>query len=523
MEAIQLPAPFAGVDELTPLAALQAPYCESILNFNSTREGVLLRKGDSKYYNLTYATGTKTAVRSFNYADTKLFNLVFNNSTNKYDLYDVDAASIVYTSAVTTNDIWHSVYFNNYLFMFGETTYTGTNDLGGLYYNGSSYGFPTYTGSGMFPVGGSSYRNRIYLISKNSAKYWYGDLYATSGACTSVDLALVTKESAKLAIIASITLTNGVTTDELLAFVLFSGEVLFYSGSYPDSPDWRIVGRAQIGTVLNYNAGVAYQGDYLVFADNNIVSLRDLFTQGSEAASAITMNQRIQKSWQSLVLAIRTATSNPIGRLQNIRGIYDSQNNRIIISFPYYLNSSGVATAGSYYFVYNTLLQSWNLHRSFGSTNYIDLVYYKNKALILTSKTGSPNDAIMIYQKEGSTGYTDRSFLDTADVGYDYEIKSAPITTGRAQYAKISSMDVIVKSDLHAETNYQVISDLGVNTSVAQKVNGQSGVLSKPNIPMGISGTYIQYKISGTTTSGKTSGYQLYGTNLWIDKGNSPR
>lgn len=530
MEAIQLPAPFAGVDELTPLAALQAPYCESLINCNTQQEGCVVRNGDSKAWQLTYTPGHLDVGGFAVYGNTKLILTVYDSNLDEQRFYDVEAGSSLKTqTGITTNTNYQTIYYNGNLYFFREETGAGIAD--NWRYDGTTWtsvGFTGYTRSPSV-IPGCLYKNRIFLIDKSASftdpYYWYSNLYDSAGlTLAGVSLDYIFSVKSRLAIIAAITLSDNVEVNNLIAFINFEGEVLFYAGSYPDSPDWRLLGRAQISTPVNYNSGFAYQGDYLILTDAGLVSLRDLFLKGSQEAQIFSVSRQVSKTWNFLVKKIRDTVGTPVGRLQDISGVFDLKNNRLIITFPYIPDvNAGTISAGGYWFVYNCLLKSWSMHKSVAGGTYQDIAYYKNKVYTVAQKEGNPSSALIVYQKEGSTAYTDRNFLDTADVGYDYEIKSAPITTGRAQYAKISSMDVIVKSDLHAETNYQVISDLGVNTSVAQKVNGQSGVLSKPNIPMGISGTYIQYKISGTTSSGKTSGYQLYGTNLWIDKGNSPR
>jgi len=130
----------------------------------------------------------------------------------------------------------------------------------------------------------------------------------------------------------------------------------------------------------------------------------------------------------------------------------------------------------------------------------------------------------MIYVKEGATGFMDRKSDDSGDVGYDYNITSAPLSNGRAYIQKVEGMDVILNSDLYAQTSYKLIKDLGVAETSSQILSGvNADSLQKPFVNLGIEGSYVQYKISGTTVTGKTTGLVLYGTNVWIEKGKSPR
>lgn len=123
-------------------------------------------------------------------------------------------------------------------------------------------------------------------------------------------------------------------------------------------------------------------------------------------------------------------------------------------------------------------------------------------------------------QKEGRA-----SFYDANGYIYDYEIISAPIANGRAYITKAAGMDVIQETDINDWTSYQFIKDLGVDETAAQSLPTAPTGLQKPFVNMGIEGSYIQYKISGTTAYDvtKTVGLTIYGTNIWLDNGKSPR
>ena len=49
VNSANLPAPYGGIDQKTPIAVLKSPYCEELLNFNTTQAGLELRNGDTKY------------------------------------------------------------------------------------------------------------------------------------------------------------------------------------------------------------------------------------------------------------------------------------------------------------------------------------------------------------------------------------------------------------------------------------------------------------------------------------------
>ena len=525
MNPIPLPAPYAGVNELVPKIAIESPFCEELFNFNVTQEGITLRHGDSKYATVSaIAPSRLESDFIFKYGDSTLFIVIRDYFPAGIRIYNVTTATTAYTPGITTNDNFTSLYFNKYLFLFGYNFHSP-----GYVYDGAAWGVIGYTGSGTFrPYGGNVYNNRAYLLQATEAAYWYSNINAISGAMTKVDLSSITEQKCTLSAIASFTIAETVQAVTYQTFIFDNGEILFYSGSYPNGPDWTLVGKAKIGQPLDYNSVFQYQGDSIVLCDTGVVSLRDLFLKGSQQGKGLSINDRIQTTWANLIQAYRVAYSNPVGPIifastGSVKGIWDPKTDRIIISFPFYLDSTGTIQFGSFYFIFNTQLTSWYTQRSYGclGTTVINSIDFSNKVLTLCSSNDQTK--IMIYEKEGSTGFTDRNPNDTVDVPYDFETISAPIANGRNYVQKATGLDVIVKSDLYAQTNYQLIKDFGVVTSNAQKTDAPTGTLQKPFVNMGIEGSYIQYKISGTTTTGKTVGIELYGANLWIDQGASPR
>lgn len=537
MDPIPLPAPFGGVDDLTPIIALQPPYCENLLNFNVAQEGCILRYGDKKFgVTITQTAGGSVPQRIFTYGNSRIFVLTYEVTAQKYVLNDMESGATVFDmTTILPGPLafsgFYDLYFNKYLFMFSKAA--GVT-VPGMYFNGTIFGLIGYTGTGYAPLGGNVYKNRAYMIQANEPGYWYSGISAISGPCVYVDLNTIVKEDCDLAIICSFSLSDNVSAVVLQAFVMTNGEVLFYSGSYPDSPDWTQVGDGKIGQPVDFNAYVKHQNDSLVLCDTGIISMRDLFLKGAQDGKGLSINDRVSQRWAELIQSIRSVYSIPNGPISviingtntsgYIRGISDSKADRVIINIPFYL-SSGAATTGNTQFIFDTQRTSWFFHQSYKASTVPKLVYdinrYKNKVILVSSGATK----IMTSEKEGATDFTDRDADDALDNGYYYEIISAPVSQGRAYVQKCEGMDVILKSDLYSETNYYLTRDLGVQTSTAQKVvsTGTAGSLQKPFINMGIEGSYIQYKISGTTTSGKTVGYQIYGTNFWASAGRSPR
>jgi hypothetical protein len=516
--SVNLPAPYGGVDDKPPIAALEAPFCQYLLNFNLTDAGIVLRNGDAGY--LGYSLSNVYSPVGFAaYGDSKLFTIYYNNSDSRIRIEDAVTATVLYTSAASGIDYFHTLYFNKYLYFFAESTYAP-----GVVFNGATIGAIGWTTSTTFsPVGGNVYNNRAYIIQKNAATYWYSGIDAVAGALTSVDLNSILVESSTMAIIAAITLSDNINTVTYQAFVFFSGEVLFYQGSYPDSSNWGLVGRANIGAPLNYNSSINYQGDSLVLCDSGVVSLRDLFLRGSSQAANLTVNTRIQKTWKSYIQKIRTLLSTPTGPLRFISGVYDKVNSRVVISFAYNIDSLAEMAYGSYYFIYDTIRQAWYFHQSYNGTtadnrsvNYIQ--YFRN-AVILFARRGG---AIGTYQKEGGTDFADDSPNTLDNVSFLYQMLSAPIPFPKTAVYEATQIEPIIESDLYDLTNWNLIADFGRQTSGDQKTDASTSNVAKPALNVGMQNiTFVQVKMSGQTEIERTVGLDLYSYNVWYNSGDT--
>ncbi len=530
--AANLPAPYLGVNEKDPIAAVKSPYCQNLFNFNVTTAGISLRNGDSKFSWISPAATVSTSISMgfFPYGDTKLISLVKNTATGFIDFYDCETG----VSGLTTINSnltfsFSTVYFNKYLFFFPNTSTLAP----GYYWNGTAYGVCGYTGTGSFyPVGGNVYNHRAYLIQLAECAYWYSDIDAISGACTKIDLNGLVENSCTLSSIASFTLSDQTTTEEYQAFIMSNGEVLFYTGAYPDSPTWSIKGKSKVGQPLYVGSIIRYQGDSLLMCDSGVISMRALFLAGAEKAENIAANKNMQTTWRTLVQSIRTYVSTiigpnalvgpiPGGLLGNIRGVYDSKTDRIIISFPFQLDESGIAINGSFYFVFYTPLEAWFFHQSTGDI-ISDICIYKNDVRLLAQgiNQGTGDLELMTYTKEGATGFQDRNSADTAEVSYDYEMLSAPIPFPKTAVYEALQIEPILESDLYGQTNWNFVVDFGRQTSGDQKTDAVTTSVAKPAVNVGMQNiTYVQVKMSGTTAASKTVGLDLYSYNVWFDSG----
>ena len=511
-------APYGGINERLPKAALQSPYCERLVNFNVSQAGISLRNGD-KLTSKSTRPANSTAFTLAPYGTSFLWIISNNLVSGKIDIIDSENNTVTYSSAASGIDSWSISYFNKYLYAFGYS-----NFVPGFVYDGSTWAVTGYTGTGFSPINGAAFNQRHYMVQKNEAAYWYSGIDSVTGAVTKVDLSSLVEYKTSLMIIAPITIADNITAQTFLAFVFMDGQVLFYEGSYPDSDSWRRVGKAKIGQPVSYSGSIKYQGDTLILCDTGVVSLRDLFLKGSEAAASLTVNANIKKSWTDLIKLVRSTYSIPTGELTSFfSGVWDQKNDRIIIGSSVYLNDSGGLEFGAGFFVFDCQLQSWYLHRSYDSLASNDpdrvlnaMAFYKNKVFYL----GYDSAWYPVIEKEGAANYTDRNGADDTDVPYTYKMLSAPIPFPKTAAYEATTIEPIIESDLYAQTNWNLVADFGRQTSGDQKTDALTTAVAKPAVNVGMQNiTYVQVKMSGTTTTGKTVGLDLYSYNVWYNAG----
>ena len=521
-----LPAPYTGVNQTTPLAALQFPFCENLFNFNTTSAGIELRNGDASFANLSISNLSAT-IGLGKYGDTYLLAWAYDTATTEMKFYNVETGVLLYTSAAAGFGQFYPQYFNGYLFCFSPTAAYNPGVKFNVTGVQSAIG---YTGTGLSLVGGGCvYKNRQYIVQTSEAAYWYSGIDAIAGALTKIDLSGQLRNYSTLGNIATLTLSDSEESEEIMAFCFNNGEILFYRGSYPDSADWRIAGKAKIGQLASIgNSAFPYQGDTIVLCDSGIVSLRELFLRGAQQALNLSINSRVQTTWTYLIKTWRTTSGvYNTGLSTAVSGIWDEINSRLYILLPISFTPFNAATfnaTGNFLFVFDAIRESWSFHSSGTSAgsgnlpNFAAMRYYKTKKVVLL-RQGTATGIKMI-EKEGSSGFMDRNLNNSADLAFDYKYVSSPIPFPKTEVYETTQIEPIIESDLYAQTNWYLIADFGRQTTNAQTTDASTTAPAKPAVNVGLQNiTFVQVQMSGTTVTGKTVGLTLYSFNVWYNRG----
>lgn len=515
---VPLPPPFKGQNDQLPTFSLENPFCVRMQNLNNDKGFVSLRKGNKKFAQVTSNSPRALAIAAYN---DKLFMAV-DDSTAYVRFYDITTGTPSSVYVTPTDGLGDSVvdtlYFNEYLFFFGDGGLRPAID-GPVYYNGSAWGKATWTYTGTaVPFGGAVYKNRAYLINRGTADYFYTNIDAISGATTRVSLATIISEKAEIFAIKSVSLSENVTQENLLAFIMSSGEILIYSGSYPNSESWRIVARLKTAPPLYYNSTIDAKGDTFLLTRTEVLSLRNLIAKGYDAERREGIGGAVEARYKQIIQAL----SNPFlgGIVPFVKGVYDKKNDRIVVSFPFYVNPSlTTGEVGFFQLIYDFSLGAWyeyyQLTPDTAEWTNVDIVEFKDGVYVLSkaSRTGSVYATAHLI--EGQTGYLDDNIVSDTQ-GVPYKLTSAPHPLNRYGVVKTDGLEVIMKSDIYSTAKWRLIGDLGAQQTAEQVTSGNGTNVTKTFVNLGIESNLVQYELSGTSTT-STVGLEIYGTNLWVN------
>ena len=437
-----LPLPYKGQNDLLPEISVQNPYCIRMSNFNNRAGVVQLRKGNAKF---AQVSGSAQALNVASYGTTKLFILRDVSATNSLTWYDVTSGvpSIVHTVAGGGDDEIHTLYFNGYLFYFGEFNLLPSL-AGPQYYNGTIWGAAGYTWTIPAPIGGAVFKNRAYFLDKFTAKYAYSGIDAISGATTTVDLSGVVSESSTMVAIRSVSLSQNVVQQAVLAFMLSSGEILAYSGAYPDSASWQLIARARTAPLVYINSAIDAKGDTFLLTKTEILSLRNILANGYDAERRDGIGAAIQGRWKQIVAATTITYF--------VRGFYDDVNDRLVISFPNYVDPDTSAQAtGLFQLIYDFTLGAWYEYYQPGSdtgaTTFLaaSACFFRGTPYVLSRAVVSGTDYTTVHKVDTETNYLDDNVV-TGETGVTFELLTAPLPIAKFGASAIEGVEVICKS-----------------------------------------------------------------------------
>lgn len=290
---VHLSAPVGGVNTVS--SGVDMPSTDSVLSYNLIGGEYGLRSrlgwrewctglGGEQVRSLLPFTGSTSAT-------SRLFACTTSG------IWDVSSSSATPTQVVTfgtqnTDSGWGTstvmvTAAGHFLCYWDEANgYHVYSENGAAWAVGGLSGTPV---TGVDPtdlVFGMSWKNRLWMVERDTARAWYLGVGAVTGAATAFTFGQRFKAGGDLRCLASWTYDGGSGIDDALVAVSGGGDVVIYKGTDPSSAStfglsgvW-FVGAVPAGRRLTTDVG----GDLLVMSSTGIQSLRALTVDGGANA-----------------------------------------------------------------------------------------------------------------------------------------------------------------------------------------------------------------------------------------------
>lgn len=520
-----LPAPVKGANFIDPLSSIPQDMSPWLCNVDCENRAVRVRNG----YRIHADTADVTVGLSIlgmgvwgSGSTAKLLAYCQGGAGNNrvIDCSTTTAAN-AYTTGSATPDEAQAFNFG------GDFAFLHESSTAPTYFDGSVWGAPTLTiGGNPVKLGPSLYyKGRIIHVPNGTGVAYYGDVGQVAGAIDtnpSFNVGEVFAFSNVVAWTAQFSLSDGLVNQDYFAFGNDMGEVLIYSGDYPDHPEWEIAARLKIGIPIAYRTSptIPYQNDALVLTYDGVVSLRDLFTAGNAQGLRDSTTRAINPYWAALV---KDYTG--IGSTVNVpSGVYSDRERKVyILCLGFAGEDLSVDLEAATMFVLNTDTGAWSWHKITevdGSRNGAGILgpgalcYYKGDIYYACRR---------YVFKLDRTSLLDTNIDSEADLGYTYQIHGAPTSLGETvSKKKVEGYEPIIKQlTPRNPVKLKCSVDMGREETAFVSITNTANV-NKRFYSVGEVGTFFQYKIEGVTdaVAAATPGaIELYSTNIAFKKG----
>lgn len=305
-----LQAPTGGLNAKDPIAAMKETEAVTLDNWFPTPSSVDIRNGMVEH--VTGMGAVETLALYNDGINPELF------AVSGGSIYDVTTAGTVGAAVVTglTNSRFQSLNMGTaggfFLMMVN-----GSDKL--QYYDGTVWTEDggTYTITGVNTedcIHINNFKNRVWLIEKESFNAWYLPVSSIGGAANNLDLSGLFKLGGYLMAMANWTIDNASGVDDYAAFITSEGEVALYRGTDPSSANtWALVGTFRMGRPIGRRCFSKAGADVLVITTDGAFPLsKALLTDRSQLNLAATdkistlFNRDIQSygtlyGWQPII------------------------------------------------------------------------------------------------------------------------------------------------------------------------------------------------------------------------------
>lgn len=384
VQSKSIPAPVGGWNKRDSIADMASDDAVIMDNMFPLPSEVMLRKGYTEH--VTGVSGTVNTLAAYN---SPTINRLFGAAGTS--IYNVTSAGAVGAAVVTgqTSDKWQKINFSN---SGGNYMYLANGADSMQLYDGTNWQAVTAVSSPIAITGVTTstiiglniFKNRIWMVQKDTMKVWYLATDAIGGAATALDLAPLFKNGGYLMAMGTWSLDAGQGLDDYAVFVTSQGEVAVYKGTDPASAStFALVGVFLIGSPIGRRCFEKFGGDLIMVSRDGLLPMSKAL-MSSRVNQQIALTDKIQQA----AAEVATLYASNFG-WETI--LYPSEN-MLLMNIP-------VSSTESQQYVMNTITGAWCRFTGWQAAcweRFNDMIYFGTASGVNLAWSGLSDNAANI-------------------------------------------------------------------------------------------------------------------------------
>lgn len=295
---LSLPPPTGGLNAVDPLARMKPTDAIVMENVFPAINGVSVRGG----YGSPFSGGSVVPVQSLMtyHASNGVEKLFAAKSAKIYQCGSSSTLTSVYSTAITVNK-WQTINFSNtagqWLLAANGTDYQ-------LRYNGSNWSVNAIGGSiassGKTIINIFQFKERVFMIEKNTLNLWYLASQSISGTATKLPLGGVFNKGGQILAGGAFSFDAGAGLDDYLVAVTDNGEAAIYSGITP-ATDFALKGVYEVGQPVGNRCLTQVGGDLVVITTKGAVPISQMIMNDRAKADQLAITAKIAPKFNQAV------------------------------------------------------------------------------------------------------------------------------------------------------------------------------------------------------------------------------
>jgi len=288
-----LPAPTGWISD-RGLSQFEPRDAIALRNVISNEEGLVTRPGYTEH-----VTAIGSAVRRVlgyeGLTTAKLF------AATDDSIFDVTTAGTAGAASITSlnSGMWTGTMFAT---TGGQFLYITNGYDAPRYYDGSTWTTPTITGVTASNLWRHTvHQNRLWFIQKDTQKAWYLPAANLAGAATSIDFGPFSRLGGTLHAIASWTRDGGSGMDDVVLFLMSTGEAHLYAGYDPSDPGaWTKTGTFYLPPPIGCSCTIKYGSDVGIITETGVVPLSGVLSAARSDQQRVAATENIGAEFQAV-------------------------------------------------------------------------------------------------------------------------------------------------------------------------------------------------------------------------------